>query len=201
MRTILFIMALLAFGAPAARADAPIGFSIERGGEPIGHHRVTFERAANGDLIANVDIAIQVRIAFITVFRYSHRARETWRDGRLVALDARTDDDGRRSVVRARATAEGLEIDGPEGRFVAPADILPTSYWRRDTVQRRQLLDTQAGRIVDVAVRRVGEGQWRISGDLDFTIGYAPDGAWSGMSFTVRGASITYAPGPPRPVN
>lgn len=191
---ILAAITILLLSFAVARADTPVTFSIERAGETIGHHRITFDRADNGDLIAHIDIQIRIRLAFVTVFRYHHQARETWRDGRLVAMESRTNDDGRRSHVRARATDAGLEVEGPQGRFIAPADILPTSYWRRETVTQRRLLDTQSGRIVRVTITPEGPGSWRVAGDLQFTIGYGPDG-WSAMSFTARGTEISYAAG------
>lgn len=194
--------------ADTAAAQAPARFSIIRDGDaPIGHHSVSFTRDDDGNTVAHVDVEIRVRVAFVTVFRYSHHSREVWRDGRLIALDSRTDNDGRRMSVRARATPAGIEVEGSAGRFLAPADIRPTSWWRADTVRQRQLLDSQDGRILTVTVAPAGTatrtrlGQttpitlWRISADSGFSdivVGYTPRGEWASMHFRARGASIDY---------
>ncbi|MBL8839692.1 MAG: hypothetical protein JNL66_25775 [Alphaproteobacteria bacterium] len=199
--------ATAAVSAPAA-AQAPARFSILRDGDsPIGHHSVAFSRDAQGNMVAQVDIDIRVRVAFVTVYRYSHRSREVWRDGRLIALDSTTDDNGTQMAVRARATPAGLEVVGPQGRAVVPADIRPTSWWRADTVRQRQLLDSQDGRILTVAASPAGTvtrsrgGQptpvtlWRMSASGrfdDVLVGYTPSGEWASMQFRARGTRIDY---------
>ena len=90
------------------------------------------------------------------VYRYVHRNTEVWQGDRLVSLDTRTDDNGDSFTVSARRTAEGIEVEGAEGRVLAPADILPTSYWRGDTINQTRLLDTQRGVIRQVAFSRAG---------------------------------------------
>jgi hypothetical protein len=194
----------LTLGAPA-RAEQPVAFTVLRDGAPIGTHRVTFSRQG-ADTIAQVEIDLRVRFAGFSVYRYTHSSRETWRGGRLIALDARTDDNGARTTVTAQATPEGLIVNGPTGRITAPAEILPTSYWRRDTVQRAQLLDTQRGRVVDVSAgppiretKTLGERSlpvryWNLTGDLDLAIAYSDQGVWSSMRFRLRGSDFVYLP-------
>ena len=85
-----------------------IAFAVFRGDSPIGHHRLSFERAGE-DLLVNVDIELKVKFAMFTLYDYKHRSRETWRDGRLVGLDTKTNDNGDKFFVRAAATQDGLE--------------------------------------------------------------------------------------------
>ncbi len=195
-------------GEPAA-AQAASQFAIIRdGNSPIGQHSVTFSRDADGNLVAQIEIDISVRLAFVTVFRYTHRSREVWRDGRLIALDTETNDDGQRMTVRARATAEGVEVVGPHGRVVVSADIRTTSWWRADTIRQRQLLDSADGRIITITATPAGTatrtrgGQqtqvtmWNISavsGFSDIVVGYTPRGEWAAMHFRSRGSRIDYA--------
>lgn len=187
------------------RAEQPIAFTVLRDGTPIGTHRVTFARQG-ADTIAQVQIDLRVRFAGIAVYRYTHTSRETWRDGRLVALEARTDDNGARTTVTAQAAANGVAVEGPSGRFIAPADIVPTSYWRRDTVQRRQLLDTHYGRIAEISAgppvnetkmvgaRALPVRYWNLTGDLELAIAYSDQGVWSSMRFRLRGSDFVYLP-------
>jgi len=145
--------------APLAAAVPPsreIGFAILNDNEPIGHHSVTFAHRGD-DLVVEIAIEIEVRFAFLALFRYQHENREVWRDGQLVSLDTWTDDNGTRYAVTARATSQGLRVEGADGVFLAPKDIIPTSYWNPVTVEQTRLLDTQHGRLLDVTIRPSGE--------------------------------------------
>lgn len=184
-------------------ATAPITFTVLRDASPIGTHRVSFTRtgAAIGVEIA---IDLEVRLLSIPVYRYTHRSSEQWENGRLVRLDSRTNDDGKRTEVRARATATGLAVEGSGGSFVAPANIEPTSYWHEDMTRRPRLLDTQNGVLIDVTARKTGMRRSRIagremdvrvyelSGDLTSRLGYSASGEWVDLEFDARGSRIAY---------
>jgi len=207
-----FIGAVLAGGglvaAGHARAMAVenpaagrLAFDIRRDGASIGAHQVSFRRAGD-DLLVDIEVDIVVSFAFIPVFAYRHWNRETWRGGRLIALDSETDDDGRHYAVSARASEGGLRVTGSEGDLLVPPDILPTSYWNARTVQQTRLLDSQQGRLLEVKPKLVGEAaldsnvmarHYRISGDLDLDLWYSPSGEWLKTAFQARGAAVSYA--------
>ena len=191
----------------SAMANLPpadqIAFSVFRGDSPIGHHRLSFEKAGE-DLLVNVDIELKVKFAMFTLYDYKHRSQETWRDGRLVGLDTKTNDNGDKFFVRAAATQDGLSVESTSGAYVAPADILPTSYWRSDTVDQSKLLNTQDGRLLEVAVEKLGEEpvragdreipakRFRFSGDLELELWYGESAEWLRTRFEARGAEIDY---------
>ncbi len=193
----------LFLAAPAAADSRTLDFDVRREGESIGTHRVSI-RTDGPRTDVSIEIDLEVRFAFLTLYRYTHRARETWEADRLVALEASTDDNGTRTSVAARATADGMAVEGSGGRYTAPADTYPTSYWRRDKVHRTQLLDTQSGKLV--SVRNAGRGVFdmavdgtarpveifRIDGELAAEVGYADDGSWATLAFEARGARIAY---------
>lgn len=197
-------LATMAFPLAAAlpRRDR-LSFSVIREGAPIGSHSLTFNREGE-DLRVRVDILLEIKFAFITVFRYQHRNEEVWRNGRLVALDARTDDDGTDYWVKAQATDEGLAVEGSKGSFLAPAETIPTSYWNPATVERRELLDTQRGGMMTVRTVESGKDlvetdsgslsarRYEMSGDLNLRLWYAGDGDWVKIAFTARGSEVEY---------
>ncbi len=202
------VLASAAIGSPLFAAfpgAREVAFTILSDQEPIGRHSVTFEQRGQ-DLVVDIDIAIEVRFAFLTLFRYQHSNREVWRDGRLVSLNTSTDDDGTRYTVTARATPDGIWIEGAAGRYLAPLDIVPTSYWNPITVEQSRLLDTQRGAILDVNIKPIGNevitvGDTRVSvkrftvdGDLKLDVWYTDRGEWTKMAFETRGATINYKP-------
>ena len=198
-----------AAGPALAAAYPPIlKFEVTRNGSPLG---VVMERFGGG--ITEVYIAFQVDLAFITVYRYEHSSRERWRDGQLVALDTVTNDDGEAQKVTARATATGLQVDGKQGRLVAPAGILPSSYWHPRFVEQSRMLDSQLGRLLDFTITAVGPEtvealgkptactRYAMRGDIDLDFWYDADRVWQKMTFTIGGGFIEYTRVAPDPAD
>jgi len=203
MRVLAALLLALFAAVPAAADTRVLAFDVLRGGANIGTHKVAIREAGSRTEV-EIEIDLAVRFAFITVYRYTHRSREAWDAGRLVALDASTDDNGERTNVTARAAEGGLAVDGSGGRYVAPATVFPTSYWRREKLERTHLLDTQSGKLVAVANVAIGRRAatvdgapvavdfYRVSGDLEAELGYAADGSWASLAFEAKGARIDY---------
>ncbi len=194
--------------AGAAGIEQPLperlAFEMKRAGSPLGTHEVTFEQQGQ-DLIVNVAIDMKVRVLFVTAFKYKHRNREVWRDGRLVSLSATTNDNGKSYWVEAVARDDGLHVDGSAGSYVAPADTMPSSYWHYGTTKVDQLLNTQKGMIEDVemtlveTVQRTIDGvevdaeRWRLKGSITADVWYdAATGNWLDLGFEARGEEVAY---------
>lgn len=203
---VLVALAGLTTAAPSQAVSPPrdISFNVFRAGEPMGSHTVSF-RHDGEKLIVEIAIDLEVRLAFIPVFRYSHRNRETWQDGRLVRLETTTDDDGTKHKVFAEATDDGLRVTDSSGEtYIAPADTIPTSYWNRETVRRSELLNTQSGKMMPV---RIEEGAADKSADgeaahyrlikledgtpVDVWYG-GQNGDWIRLAFEARRSKIDY---------
>jgi hypothetical protein len=189
-----------------AREALPYGgelrFGVFREGSRIGDHVVRFAR--DGGLLAvEVAIDLEVRLGFIPLFRYAHRNREVWEGDRLVALDARTDDNGTAYRVSVRRDGGSLRVDGSEGPATVPADAMPTSYWRPDTVARSVFVNTQYGNVEDLSIRPAGPEaieaggrtvdarRYLLQGSLALDVWYAGD-EWAKLAFTARGSRIDY---------
>ena len=189
-----------AAGIPPARR---MPFSVRRGDDFIGNHVVTFSQSGNRVEVL-VTAAFEVKVAFVTAWRYEHQNREVWEDGRLISVDSTTNDDGTDLSVTARATATGLDVQGREGRFTAPADTLSTSWWNAGVVGRNQVLDTQNGIMRSYSVspgswesvtaggRPVQARPYVLSGDFNLTIWFSDQDQWVKMRFDARGEQVDY---------
>ncbi len=181
-----------------------IAFRVTRDGQPLGRHTLDFRQEADG-LHVEIDIALEVKFAFLTLFRYRHHNHEIWRDGRLIALESETDDDGETFRVRAKATEDGLRVESAGVSYIAPSGIIPTSYWNPATVAQSRLLDTQTGAIRQVQVmpaakenvvldgRPAPARKYRMSGDLEMDLWYSDSGSWAKLVFLARGAEVEYS--------
>jgi hypothetical protein len=182
-----------------------IDFAVDRNGTPIGHHRLTFTRQG-ADVVVDIDIKLDVSLAFIKVYDYHHRNREVWRDGKLVGLETQTDDDGSPFKVRAARQGDSIAIEGAKYKGPAPGDLLPTSYWNPKTISASELINTQDGSLAKVKVTDLGPEtisaagskvearRYRISGDIDVDLWYDRNGMWVKTSFKAPsdGSVISY---------
>jgi hypothetical protein len=199
---------------PASASDLPYGgelrFQVLRDGGAFGSHVLRFMREG-GRIVVDGTIDLEVRIAFITLFRYTHRKREVWEGDRLVAFDSTTDDDGTKYVVTVRPTDGGLRVEGWDGTHVVPADTPPAAYWRPRMILSPLLINTQYANIEETKITDLGteavvaggrslqgrrhaiEGRW---GTVETW--YAGE-EWLKLMFRIRGSTIEYVRQTPVP--
>jgi len=204
------VVAVLSAGLSVAAipSDGEIAFKVLRKDADIGSHRLSFRREGD-DLHVEIAIDLEVGIGPITLYEYTHRNREVWRDGRLLRLDSRTNDDGKEHEVTVRRVADGLRVEasGLEP-YVAPADTIPTSYWHPETITRSRLLNTQNGEMEQVSIEAAGDEwievkekrlearKYEVSGDLKLRLWYDRTDEGVGqllkLAFSARGAEVRY---------
>ncbi|WP_374379573.1 DUF6134 family protein [Dongia sp.] len=209
-----FSRGALAVEDSALRADAgfdPLGvygpaatYDILRDGELVGSHRISFTRT--GDIMAVQSRSdIEVRLLFVTAYNFSYVARSRWRNGELLNLEATTDDNGERSVVRVIPMDDSLVVDGPSGKTpIAPVLPLSEHWWQRFIAGEEQL-NTITGAVnridaeplgtayVPLATGITAAARYRIVGDIQLETWYDEVGRWLGMRFLARdGSTIEY---------
>lgn len=161
MRALLALtLALPPVGASAAPIGSPTGpthldFTVFRNGDPIGHHEITVEQTADSETVA-IKTNIVVEVAYIPVYRFEHTGREVWRNGRLISLRSKTNDDGDKHTLDVSAKADHLDVDGDGATSSADVNILPASLWNHDIVGKTILLNTLTGKQMSVAVSDLG---------------------------------------------
>ncbi len=171
-------------------------FKLVRGGSTVGTH--TLDVATNGDL-TEMRIAIDIAIKFmgLTAYRYTHRNAETWRAGRLIALDATTNDDGTEDFVKATLEGERLRVTGSGFDGLAPPDVAPTSYWAYDAmIANATWISTQSGKPLSVSLdRRPENGGERVLVEglgRPTTLIYDAAREWRSCVFDAGGQDIVY---------
>ena len=191
--------ALGGFRAFAAESEVQ-EFAVYRNDSPIGRHSLRFSREGQR-LAVEIDIELEVKLAFITLYRYRHSNRELWEQGRLLSFTSRTDDNGTRHEVEARRTGEVILVRGSQGTIEAPGDALPTTYWHRRFLDAPVWIDTQEGGLkrcmvtpsgtvqVAAAGNKVGADGFAISGDLSLDLWYAGP-QWVKLEFKGSDGSV-----------
>jgi len=209
LRSGLAILAALLLGG-AARADSAnenLHFAVMRDGQQIGTTRVELHRNGS-EMTAQVVTHIQVKIAFVTVYRFDQTETERWRDGQLVALDAMTDDNGTKHRVKATSSNNKITVNADGKVTEVAGTTIPASYWNPALLGKTTALNPQDGAIVPVAVVDRGEDHLIVQGRAKRTHHYVirttfPQDVWYDEDRQLvkvelkgsDGSTISYHPG------
>ena len=188
---------------PAASGDRR--FSVLYKGTRIGTHTISYV-SATGETRVDTEIRLLVKVAFFTVFAYSHRSSETWRDGRLVSLSSRTVERGETLHVEGAATPRGFRVVSKGGPFIASAATLTSnSLWTPAVLEQETVVDAQHGGIIGVSARKLADEQIVIAGReiratryifitpyLAGSIWYDQENLWVRGEFERDGSKIQY---------
>ena len=139
-------------------------FSVLYKGFRIGTHTVSYS-SATGETRVNTDINLQVKVAFVTAYAFSHRSEETWRAGRLTSLNSETVEHGEPLHVEGAATPQGFRVVSKGGPFIAPAATLTSnSLWTPAMLQQTTVIDAQRGGVIGVSARKMADEPVTIAG-------------------------------------
>lgn len=223
---IAVLLALLAFpvwasvaepisATPSVPPGGALNFTVRKSGTDIGEYSVRFAER-DGALIVEIETSIRVRFAFVTVYRYTQRARETWRNGTLQALESDVDDNGTQYKISAVQRDGRLVVDGHAEKLDLAPGTLPLSYWNYRLMRESRAFDLQWGSLADIEVVPLGSETRAVGGAivparrynmkgfeirrgerqekpwLDVDTWYAPDGRLIGMAFHYRGFDFDY---------
>lgn len=167
-------MALAALAVSPVAAQSPAAppspsphvhrvFDVMREGSKIGTD--TFDITRQGDTTSvKVKTHIQVKIAFITAYRYDHTESGTWKGRQLVSFTSTTDDNGKPHEISAAQSGNkvALTVDGASS--AAPKAIQPASLWGAAISKQPQIFDPANGQRMAVKVQDLGEETVPVNG-------------------------------------
>ena len=192
--------ALAAPSVSFAATTAARTFRVIRDGTDIGVHNIAVTRSG-ADVQVAIDIELKVKILGITAYRYEMTNREVWRDGLMVSMDSKSNDDGDAAFSRCRAAAGKIEVEGSVWSGVVDGDSASTTYWTKAFLDRKLWISTADGDPLKVKVARAGVGEingiatekWSVAGDMDIDLHYQGD-EWVSVRFDAGGEDAIYAP-------
>jgi len=201
MRALSLLLLLLA-GAPASATTAgQWDFRVLLDGREIGRHRYTLQGAGEGVVLTS-EAQFDVRLLFISAYRYVHEAVERWQDGCLQSLASRTETNGERVAVSAQWRDGRLAVTGPAGSDLHEGCVLSFAYWDPRILEAERLLNSQTGELVPVQVtprgtetvtvrgRATAATRHRLTGpDLTIDLWYA-GGRWVALEALTDGGRV-----------
>jgi hypothetical protein len=167
----------------------------------IGTHTVTFKHNGNR-LIVKTRTRIKVQV-LLWGYHFEADRKEVWHDGRLIAYEGFTNEDGEIFTVRAQADGNKLMINGPAGRIEVPGTIFPTHPCNPETLEHDLLMNTKTGELKKVKITAVGEEpvkaggrhikarKYLMSGDLQRELWYDQNGICVQVRFSKGGDHVT----------
>jgi hypothetical protein len=139
-------------------------FTVLLDGKPIGHHHVDLS-GGTAEIEYRSETKLNVKVLFLTVFRYLHVDREIWRDDCLTKIESTTDDDGKAQFVRgAKGSASfTLATDRGDRELSAPC-VMTFAYWNPRVLSATQLMNAQTGEYAAVRIDALGRERVQVRG-------------------------------------
>lgn len=183
-------------GIPSAGS---LGFTVQRDGEDVGTHTIRFDDS-DGALKVNVQTSVNVTLPFIgiSVYHFEHNGSELWRDGELVTLESRTDDDGEARELKVQREGGKLRVESNVAQHDSAGDLIPASLWHPDLITSKILLNTldgsemlvsvseQDNETVEVQGQMVNARHFVLSGGLNRELWYDGDGVLVKVAFAAK---------------
>ncbi len=154
-------LAMLALAASAPlQASGPgtdWNFAVLLDSRPIGTHRFVLAPAETGVRSLVSEAVFEVKFLGFTAYRYHHRAQERWSGDCLSSVTARTDDDGKVTVVKGQSLSDAFRVVADTGKKPVETDAaactVSFAYWNPEQLARQhQLLNQGTGRIEPVTI-------------------------------------------------
>jgi hypothetical protein len=148
---------------PPGPIDTTLNFAVLRNGDQIGTSTMHVRRDGP-ETVAEVVTHVQVKIAFVTVYRFDQTVTEHWTGGNLVEMTALTDDNGTLHKVSAKRARDTLTVEADGKTSEADPAAIPASLWNAALVRQTLALDPQDGSVTPIAVVDHGEEQLVLEG-------------------------------------
>jgi hypothetical protein len=196
------VLAVALMSDVANAAPGRTDFEILMNGRPVGRHVVTVTEAG-GITTARISIDMAGRVGPIG-FTYAHRCEEQWRGNQLINLTCTDRENRSTKTVSGMLEGTNFVINGSGFRGNAPANILPTSWWRSATLRQNRVVNTRDGKLSPLSATRVGvetltiggapvqATHYRIRGPANTDLWYDANGRWVGNAFRIAGQSFVY---------
>jgi len=141
----------------------PLRFNVWLDERKMGAHTYTFDTPdpASDTLVVTSQADFKVKVVFVTVFSYQHKAIETWRGNCLSAVQSTTTTNGKQEAIQ-------LEL--------ATSDCAGTyAYWDKQRLHRAILTNAQTGAMEAATWTELGTKKLPTIGKRKKIHGYSDD--------------------------
>ena len=181
-------------------------FRVYLDGKEIGFHNFSLSGDTD-DQVLVTEAEFDVKLLFITVYKYRHRNQETWRGNCLRSIDSQTNANGDRFSVSGQQLSGKFDIDADEKSQIPGNCVMSFAYWDPSFLEQQFLLNSQTGEYTEVDIEPVGEQSILVQGreivadryrvtapGVELEVWYSKgQGEWLGLQSTTKeGRKIRY---------
>ena len=182
-----------------SRGEQEWNFKVFLDDAEIGYHNfLLVEDNDRQRLITEADF--RIRFLFLTAYRYEHTNQEIWDGDCLQEISSKTDANGTKFSVRGYQAVAGFAVESDEGLTEVGRCVKTFAYWNPDILDEPQLLNSQTGELLSVAIEAVAEETLKVRGmevaarryhlvakNMELDIWYSKDKRWLALESTVKG--------------
>lgn len=174
-------------------------FRVLLDGRQIGRHQFTLQADDAGEFELRSTMQIDVRMLFVSVYRYQHEAVERWHGNCLRSLVSHTETNGERETVSATTHGDVLSVKHAQVVEEHAGCIMSFAYWNPQILLAQRLLNSETGELLPVSITAEGTetvavrgepltaSHYRISGPrLQIDLWYAGD-LWVALEAMAQG--------------
>ena len=186
-------------------------FEIFRNNKKIGFHKVSFQNIED-KIVVNTEIEMIVKFAKIPIFKYFHNSKEIWINNQFSEATTSTKKNSREFEFRAKREGTQIKIKSRGKEFFVDGNNLITSYWHKNWLKKKVLIDSQHGkkRLINVEKKEIEEikvldrtilaQRFKVTGTqdkpngkkIDYDIWYDKSDRWVKIKFYVKKSLIEY---------
>ena len=195
------VLSAMAVAVPVQAAGEPRvwNFRAYLDDAPIGYHRFTLREQGDARELKS-ESRFEVKVLFVTAYRYAHDATEQWRGNCLDSMTARTDDNGDRPTVDAKMENGQLAVIRSGGSLSIGGCVMSFAYWNPQMLRQARLLNAQTGEFETVKISALGDDnivvrgaavaakRYRITGPKNpIDLWYSQSDEWLALESAVAG--------------
>ncbi|MEQ8205136.1 MAG: DUF6134 family protein [Woeseia sp.] len=177
-------------------------FTVSLDGSEIGTHRFQLDDYANTRQLTS-EAAFDVKFLFFTAYRYRHENTETWSDGCLNDIQARTVTNGKTQVVNGERERGAFVVKTDDVQTALPDCVMSFAYWNPAFLQQARLLNPQTGEYLAVSVESLPLAMLQVRGEqqqarhyrltakgIDVELWYSEDDEWLALQSIAGGDRV-----------
>ena len=152
----VFLINFSVYAFPIPKNNKVI-YDIWRQNKIIGEHEILFSEN-DGILNIETNIDIEVKIFFLTVYTFSHQAKEVWKNGKFMKIDGYSNfEDEREYFIKGEVKDGFLFTSGMDGELKLDKNLIPSNFWNIDVMYQDDIFDTQKGIVRKLDVKEAGK--------------------------------------------
>lgn len=149
----------------AGSHDQVWDFKVYLNNDPVGYDQFVLKAGEGGAFTLEEHTHLDIKVLFVTAYRFSHDSMESWSGDCLRNISAQTNDDGKLFKLEGRDGANEFTLEAGGRKQALPACIMNYAYWNPAILKQKRLLNDQTGEYETVTVSRVGEEQVSVRGE------------------------------------